>query len=124
MSKFALVAILVLALSFAIASFAIQKTSLARTAIFGLLLILVMLIAFYSSNYSSWQACLRSACESAGLPADCSVSEFGCGEGYGPAVAMLVITGIIQIIIYFIGLIPIWFIHSRRIAPKETGGQL
>ena len=94
MFEYTLIIVLVLVLSLAVAGLAIRKAHPVLAVTFGLLPILIMQIAFHWSNYTSLQACLESACESAGLPADCGVSEFGCGEGSGLTAAMLIMTGI------------------------------
>ena len=120
MFEYTLILVLVLALSFAVAGLAVRKAHPVLAVPLGLLPILIMQIAFHWANYTSLQACLASACESEGLPANCGVGQFGCGEGSGLNMAVLIITGIAQLIIYFIGLIPIWVIHSRRIAAAGT----
>ena len=120
MLQYILITVLTLVLSLAIAGFAFSKTRPILAVSFGLIPLLIMQIAFRVYNYTSMQACLKSACESAGLPANCFGPEFGCREGNGYVLAMLTLTGMIQLIIYFLGLIPIWIVHSRRSAAGST----
>lgn len=120
MLEYSLIVALVLALSLAVAGVAIRRVHPLLAATLGLLPMLIMQIAFHWANSASFQACLESACVSSGLPSKCGVGEFGCGEGYGLSMAALIMTGIAQLIIYLIGFIPIWVIHSRRIAATGT----
>ena len=120
MLEYTLIVVLVLALSLAVAGVAIRRVHPLLAATLGLLPMLIMQIAFQWANSASFQACLESACASSGLPANCGVGEFGCGEGYGLSMAALIMVGIAQLIIYSIGFIPIWVIHSRRIAATGT----
>ena len=120
MLEYTLIVVLVLALSLAVAGVAIRRVHPLLAATLGLLPMLIMQIALQWANSASFQACLESACVSSGLPADCGVGEFGCGEEHGLSRAALIMVGIAQLIIYSIGFIPIWVIHSRRIAATGT----
>ena len=120
MFEYTFIVVLVLALSLAVAGVAIRRAHPLLAAPLGLLPILSMLIALYWFNSARYQACLESQCASEGLPADCGVGQFGCGEGSGLFMALLIMTGIAQLTLYFIGFITIWVIHSRRIAAART----
>jgi hypothetical protein len=116
MLQYILITVLAIALSLAIAGFAFRKTSPILAVTFGVTPLLIMQIAFRVYEYTTLQACINSACESAGLPPNCIGPDFGCREGSGYVLAMLALTGMIQLIIYLLGLIPIWIVHSRRSA--------
>ena len=94
MLEYTLIVVLVLALSLAVAGIAIRRVHPLLAATLGLLPMLIMQIALQWANSASFQACLESACASSGLPSNCGVGEFGCGEGYGLSMAALIMVGI------------------------------
>lgn len=120
MTTYILVVVLVLALSLVVAGLAFGKLSPARAVILGILPILGMLVFFQCSNNMQLQECLARACVSQGLPPDCTVGEFGCGEGSGYVVALLMLTGLGQLIIYSLGVIVIWVVHSHKSATVDN----
>ncbi len=120
MLQYILITVLALALSLAIAGFAFSKTRPILAAAFGLTPILIMQIAFHVYEYTSLQTCINSACESAGLPPNCWGPDFGCREGNAYGLFILTLTGVIQLTIYLLGLIPIWFVHSSKLHKERT----
>ncbi|MFZ5910803.1 MAG: hypothetical protein ACOYYU_12380 [Chloroflexota bacterium] len=114
MLQYILITVLALVLSLVIAGFAFNKTRPILAVTFGLTPLLIMQIAFYVHDHISLQACIKRACESAGQPANCVGPEWGCREGSGYVLAILTLTGMIQLIIYLLGLIPIWMVYSSK----------
>jgi hypothetical protein len=112
--EFILIFLLVLALSLLIAGLALRKSDAFPAAVLGLLPILIMQVAFRWSTHANVQACLESACASAGLPADCGIAEFGCTEWSGLSLAVFTIAGIAHLILYTIGFVVLVIIRSRR----------
>lgn len=93
-------------------------------AVVGILLGLVpmglMVILVDRSPDASVQRCLDSVCESAGLPPGCGLVEPGCNEGTGLGYALIYVGGIVDLVLYLLGVAAIAIV--RRLRRPRTAG--
>ncbi len=94
----------VLALSLVIAIVVMRRGDGLLGAVLGVLPIVLMEIIAQGKINADIQECLTRVCASAGLPPDCKMAEFGCMEWSGLSIAFFWITGVIDVVLYLIGL--------------------
>jgi hypothetical protein len=70
------------------------------------------LLANWSLN--SDPECLDQVCISAGLPPGCGLVELGCTEWTGLGYALFWVAGIVDIVVYILGVIAIAIVVYRR----------
>lgn len=113
----------VLALSLVIAGFLMARSKAMLGIILGTVPIALMVLLVRWSIQADIARCLEDACISSGLPAGCGVSEFGCSEWSGLGLAVITIAGLVDLVLYIIGLVVIAVVQSRRdlgISPAST----
>ena len=80
----------------------------------GLLPIGVMEAIYHLSLQASIRGCLKRACLSAGLPAGCTIAEFGCTEWSGLSVFLFWAAGAAALVLYAVGAIILVVAEGRR----------
>jgi hypothetical protein len=104
----------VLALSLAIAGFLMARAKTLIGIILGVVPIALMVFLARWSIQANITRCLEDACTSAGLPAGCGISEFGCTEWSGLGLALIAIAGLVDLVLYIVGVIMIAVVQYRR----------
>ena len=104
----------ILALSLAIAGFLMAREKALLGIILGTVPIALMVLLVRWSIQADIARCLKDACTSAGLPAGCTIAEFGCTEWSGLGLALIMVAGLADLVFYIIGLIVIAVVQSRR----------
>lgn len=89
----------------------------------GLLPIGLMVWLGDRSLDASVQRCLDSVCESAGLPPGCGLPEFGCTEWSGLGYALVYLSGVVDLILYALGVIAIALVRRFRKPRPEAPAQ-
>ena len=82
--------------------------------ILGALPIALMVFLTRWSIQSSIERCIAEACASSGLPAGCEMAEFGCYEWPSLGLALINIAGVLDLVLYIIGIIVIAVVQFRR----------
>jgi hypothetical protein len=104
----------VLALSLTIAGLLMARSRTLLGIILGALPIALSVFIIRRSIQADINKCMVEACVSAGLPAGCTVGEFGCHEWTGLGLALTSVFGVIDLVLYVLGLIVIALVLSRR----------
>jgi hypothetical protein len=104
----------VLALSLAIAGFLMARSKAMLGIILGTVPIALMVLLVRWSIQADIARCLEDACISSSLPSGCGIGEFGCTEWSGLGLAVITIAGLVDLVLYIIGLVVIAVVQSRR----------
>lgn len=115
-------ALLILALALALAHFLFRRGKALPGFLAGIAVLGLYQLYLHVRLQLSVQSCLESACASSGLPAGCSIGEFGCTEWSTLAVLIFVATGIIQLILFLViaGYL-LW--RQKRSVPRQAPDQ-
>lgn len=109
-----ILSLVVLTISLVIAGSLMARSKALLGVILGALPIALMVFLTRWSIQANVNRCLVEACASASLPAGCGIAEFGCTEWSGLGLALITIAGLVDLILYVIGLIVIAVVQSRQ----------
>jgi hypothetical protein len=109
-----ILSLVVLTISLVIAGFLMAKEKALLGIILGALPIALMVFLTRWSIQRSIERCMERVCVSSGLPVGCEMAEFGCNEWPSLGLAFSNIAGVMDLVLYIIGIIVIAVVQFRR----------
>lgn len=112
--QFVLVALAIPGVCLVLAQLLSNRRQTWIAVLIGFVAIGVYQVYLHRSLDASIQSCIERACAAAGLPPDCLEAEFGCTEWSGLSVFLFYVAGIVQSIIFAVGVGIIAFLAARK----------